>query len=586
MSRYLAVSRRGLRAAVLLGLFAVLLGLFAVLAGPAAPAGAHAARVRTAPAQNTVVDQAPSEIVVTFTEPVTPVRDKIQVIGPDGKRIDRDSPQVTGNDLRIPVRTNVPPGTYLVSYRAISADSHPVGGGFTYSFRERSTAVPQPTGTGADRTPMVVAVSVAAARYLGFLGLVLLAGPVLVLTALWPRRLARRDPTRLAYLGAGLVGLSALLELYLQIPYENGGGLFAVSAAETGAVLDSPYGRAHLVRLATLVLAALLLRPYLAGRVGKPVRTGLALVAVIGVATWPVSGHPATTTAPLLTIISDAAHLTSMAIWLGGLVMLFGFVLRRANAKELDVILPVWSNWAALAVTVLVLAGTAQALVNVATLDALLSTAYGRLLLAKIGMLAAVLAVAAVSRRIAQRKASGVPQLRRTVLLEIVGAVLILGLTSALVQTTPARTAVAAPAGGDTGGTSTGSGTGTGGSGIGGGSGGSGNSSDTFSTTLESKLYRLQVDIQPPTVGNSEVHLYAFSPTGPPYPPLTVREWRVSAALPAQGIQGVDVPTLAITPSHASGSVTLPAAGAWQFSFTLRTTDFDQATVSTVVIIK
>ena len=561
------MSRRGLLAAVLLG-------LFAVLAGPAAPAGAHAVQVRTSPAQNTVVDQAPPEIVVTFTEHVTLVRDKIQVIGPDGKRIDRGSPQATGNDLRIPVRTDVPPGTYLVSYRVISADSHPVGAGFTYSFRERSTTAPQPAETAAGRTPMTVAVSVAAARYLGFLGLILLAGPVLVLTALWPRRLARRDPTRLAYLGAGLIGGSALLELYLQIPYENGGGLFAVSGAEIGTVLGSPYGQAHLVRLAALALAALLLRPYLAGRAGKPVQTGLALVAVTGVATWPVSGHPATTTAPLLTIISDAAHLTSMAIWLGGLVMLFGFVLRRANTKELDVILPVWSNWAALAVTVLVLAGTAQALINVATLDALLSTAYGGLLLAKIGILAAVLAVAAVSRRIVQRKASGIPQLRRTVLLEIAGAVLILGLTSALVQTTPARTAVAAPAGGD-----------TGGSGDTGG-GNTGSSSDLVSTTLESKLYRLQIDIQPATVGNSEIHLYAFSPTGPPYTPLTVREWRVSAALPAQGIQGIDVPTLTITPSHASGSVTLPAAGAWQFSFTLRTTDFDQATVSTVVMIR
>src|SRR5262249_7230142 len=158
---------------------------------------------------------------------------------------------------------------------------------------------------------------------------------------------------------------------------------------EIGAVLGSPYGRAHLVRLAALALAAVLLRPYLAGRAGKPAQTGLALLAVVGVATWPFSGHPATTTAPLLTIVADSAHLTSMAIWLGGLVMLFGFVLRRANAKELNAILPVWSNWAALAVTVLVLAGTAQALINVATFAALLSTTYGRLLLVKIGMLAA-----------------------------------------------------------------------------------------------------------------------------------------------------------------------------------------------------
>jgi copper transport protein len=536
---------------------AVLLGLVVVLAGPATPASAHAALVRTSPVQNKIVDQAPAEIVVTFTEHVTLVRDKIQVVGPDGRRIDRGSPEVTGDDLRIPVRTDVLQGTYLVSYRVISADSHPVGAAFTYSFGVRSANAPRPAESGAGRTPWIVAISIAAARYLGFVGLILLAGPVLALTALWPRRLPRRGPTRLAFLGLGLIGLSTLLELYLQIPYSNGGGFFAVSGAAAGDLLASSYGRAHLVRLGVLALAALPLRAYLAGRAGKPVQAGLAILAVIGVATWPISGHPATTTAPLLTIVADAAHLTSMAIWLGGLVMLFGFVLRRARPKELDAILPVWSNWAALAVTVLVLAGTAQALINVATLTALLHTTYGGLLLFKIGILAAVLAVAAVSRRIVQGKALGVPQLRRTVFLEIVGAVLVLGLTSALVQTTPARTALTAAT--------------------------EAADPNTFDTTLRSKLYQLQIDISPLAVGNSDVHLFAFTPAGAP---LDVKEWKVSAALPSLGVQPIDVPMLDIPPGHASGTVTLPASGDWQFSFTLRTTDFDQATVTTTVTIR
>ena len=265
-------------------------------------------------------------------------------------------------------------------------------------------------------------------------------------------------------------------------------------------------------------------------------------------ATWPLSGHPATTTAPLLTIVADAAHLVSMAIWLGGLVMLVGFLLRRANAKELDAILPVWSNWATLAVTVLVLAGTSQALINVATVGALLHTTYGTLLLLKIGVLAVVLAGAAVARRLVRRQAADKPQ----------GVRRLLGLTSALVQTTPARTAAATPAGSDV-------------------------EQDIFSTTLDCKLYQLQLDIEPLTVGNSDVHLYAFTPDGKS---LTVKEWKVTAALPDKGVQGIDVPVLALTPSHATGTVSLPTAGRWQFSFTLRTTDFDEATVTTEVTIK
>ena len=323
-------------------------------------------------------------------------------------------------------------------------------------------------------------------------------------------------------------------------------------------MFDSTYGKAQLVRLAVVVVIALLLPAYLAGRGGRPLQAGLAVVAVIAVGTWPVAGHPATSNAPLLTIISDAAHLASMAVWLGGLVMLTLFLLRRANDKELDAILPVWSNWAALAVTVLVLAGTAQALIQVATLGALLHTTYGQLLLWKVGLLAAVLAVAAVSRQAVRRRAAGVPRLRRTVLLEVVGAVVVLAFSSALVQTTPARTAAAVPA----------------------------NPADQgiYSTTLTSKLYQLTTSgTTTANDGNNEVHLYAFTPQGAA---LTVKEWKASAALPAQGIEPIDVSLLALTESHATGTVTLPNPGGWQFSFTLRVSDFDEATVTTTVPVK
>ena len=87
---------------------------------------------------------------------------------------------------------------------------------------------------------------------------------------------------------------------------------------------------------------------------------------------------------PPLTIIADAAHLISVSIWLGGLVMLAAFLLRRANARELGAILPVWSNWATLAVTVLVLGGTAQALIEIGSISSLLHTTYGQLVIVKV----------------------------------------------------------------------------------------------------------------------------------------------------------------------------------------------------------
>jgi copper transport protein len=545
---------------LLAGLLLGFLGLFALPAGPAA---AHAALVRTQPVQGTVVADGPAEIVVTFSEPVQPVREKIKVIGPDGKRYETDTPTVTGSALHIPLHSGAPRGTYVVAYRVISADGHPIGAGFTYSVGAPSANKADPTGASSARTDGLVTWVLAIADFLGFAGLILVAGPALVLIALWPRRLDRRGPARLGYAGLGLVALATILELYLEAPYTAGVGLFGIAGGDLASVLDSRFGWAHLARLGIVAVSAVLLRPVLAGRGGPWHRYPLLLLAVAGLATWGIAGHPGTSTAPALTVIADAAHLGSVAVWIGGLVMLFGFLLRRANPKELGAILPVWSDWATAAVLTLILAGTAQALVEIGSVDALLHTRYGQLLLVKVGLLLAILAVAAVSRRLVRRtpaegaEPAAAGRLRRTVLVEVIGAVIVIGVAAALVQTTPARTQAAVDSGGGTNG--------------------------VFSTTLTSPLYQLQFDIEPAQTGPNDIHLFAYTPQGAP---LTVVEWKVTAALPAQGIEPIDAVLTTITDSHDTGQVTLPSAGQWQFSFTLRTTEIDEATVTTLVKVK
>jgi copper transport protein len=533
----------------------VLLGLVMVLLTPGSPAQAHAALVRTSPVQGTTVDTAPSEVVVTFSEHVTAVPSKIQVIAPNGKRVDKGNPTVNGDSLHIPVSTDVPRGTYLVTYRVISADSHPVGASFTYSYGAPSAAPPVPVNS-AGHTDAAVRTGVSIARGIGYAGLILVAGPALVLLALWPRRLERDGPIRLAFAGLGLIALSTVLEFVLEMPYSSGGGLFDYSGGALRDVFDSTFGHAHLVRFAVVVAAAFLIRPFLAGRSGRAEQVLLGALALIGVLTWPFSGHPGSTVAPALTIVADAAHLTGVAVWVGGLVMLAAFLLRRARQTELAAILPVWSTWATIAVSVIVLAGVAQALVEVGSLSALWSTRYGVIVMTKAGVLVLVLAVAAVSRRLAAAPTdAGITKLRRTVAIEAIGVVLLLGLASVLVQTTPARTA-AADAAAQSG------------------------ASGPFSVTLTSSLYQVQVDVDPAQTGDNTVHLYAYDPQGAP---LKVLTWDMKAQLPGAGIEPISVVLLPITDSHATGQVTFPLPGTWQLTVTLQVSKFDQATVTTEV---
>ncbi|HEY2672717.1 MAG TPA: copper resistance protein CopC [Rugosimonospora sp.] len=588
---------------LLVALAGVLLGVSGVFALPAGPASAHAALIRTSPTQGSVVQQAPRDIVITFSEVVTPVREKIKVIGPDGTRVDRGSPTISGDDMRIPLRTDTQRGTYVVGYRVISADGHPVGAAFTYSLGAPSQNNATADATSGGHTDSVVATGVSVSNFLGYAGLILVVGPALVLMLLWPRRLERRGPTRLAYGGLGLLALATVLQLYLEVPYSVGSGIFGISGSDLGTELVDRYGVAHLVRLGVIAVAAVLLRPALAGLGARWQRWTLAVLGVAAAATFGVAGHPGTSVAPTLTVVADAVHLGGVAIWVGGLIVLAAFLLRQADTDELSAILPVWSDWAAASVAALVLAGTAQALVQIGSVGALLHTTYGKLVLLKVGLLVIVLVVAAFSRRLVRRgvrdaggldatlldagevggdeveavevdaygagvdgmdgDGAGVDEapdrevgrrLRRTVLAEVAGAVVIIGVAAVLVQTTPARTQAAVDGG-------------TGQNGV-------------VSATMSSYLYQLQFDMEPAQTGPNDIHLYAYTPQGAP---LKVVEWKVSAGLPAQSIEPIAAVLTPITDFHEIGQITLPVAGQWTFSFTLRTTDIDEATVTTTV---
>ncbi|WP_167492952.1 copper resistance CopC/CopD family protein [Micromonospora ureilytica] len=539
----------------------LLVTVVALLIAPATSASAHAVLESSSPAASSIVPSGPSEVVLTFSESVRKVPDKIRVIAPDGSRADRGEPSFSGGVVTIPVDPAGARGTYLVSFRVISADSHPVSGAFTYSVGAPSTP-PVDSGTDSRANP-VVETAVKVARFLGYAGLVLLVGPALVLAALWPRRLSRRGPTRLAWIGLGLVAFATLADLWLQVPYTAGGGLFDVTGegfgSVFGSVFGSAFGAAHLVRLGLLAASVFLLRPLLARPAGRADAIILAVLGGAALLTWPLAGHPAASPAPAVSVVVDAVHLGSMAVWLGGLLMLAVFLLRQADERELGAILPIWSRWAALAVSALLLAGTVQALIEVATPQALFDTTYGRLLLAKIGLFALVIGVAAYSRQLVRSRvaAQRPAPVRRAVLVELAVTVVVLAVSATLVQTTPARTAAAGPS--------------------------AGAESGLFSTRLSSPLLSVEVEVSPAERGNNSVHLYAYDKDNKPQ---LVAEWKATAALPSAGIEPIEVPLLRLTDSHAYGDVSLPAAGDWEIKITARTTDIDQATVTATVPIR
>jgi copper transport protein len=538
-----------------------LAGLIIVMLVPA-PAQAHATLVGSTPGNGTIVNDPPTEVVLEFSEPVRLLTDRIAVVKPDGEPVEVGEPRVEGVNVTIPVAEEFDIGTYLVSFRVISQDSHPVAGAVTYSVGAPSD--PPAVPVDEDVVDPTVNAALSINKYLGYAGLVLLVGPAFMLALLWPRRLSRTGPARLVWIGAGLIAVSTLVGLWLQVPHSSGGALLEGSAADLREVFASPYGTAHIVRLGVLISAGLLLRPLLAGTASRSDLLLLVGLGIIGMGTWPVAGHPIASPAPIVSVVAGTAHVAAAAMWIGGLVVLVGLLLRRANERELGVILPEWSRWAANAVIVLLLAGLIQAAFETGVFDsadALFTTSYGQLLLVKLGLVAVVIAVAGYSRRLVRTRLgpSRPGAMRMAVGIEAAVLAGVLAMSAVLVQTTPGRTEVEATEL-------------------------AASASSDFVATLDSELFSLDVIVEPAERGSNGVHLTAYTPGD--RAPQPVEEWRATAALPAAGIEPIEIPLLELTDNHATGEVTLPTPGDWQLRFTLRTSEVDQATVEATVTVR
>jgi copper transport protein len=536
----------------------LLLGCGLALAAPATPAAAHANLLETDPPAGSVLSEIPTEVTLTFSEPVRLVPDRVLVVGPDGDRVDAADPVADGPVVTIPLGDGAGAlGTYLVSFRVISQDNHPVPGSVTFSVGAPSET-PVLVGGGETGDPLV-AVAVSANKYAGYAGLVLLIGPAVALARLWPSRLPRRGAARLLWTGLGLVTASTVAGIWLQAPYSLGEPLSGAGAGDVREVLSTTYGTALVVRLGVLVAVAILLRPLLAGRAERSDLVLLAGLGVVGLGTWSVAGHPVASPIPAVSIAAQTVHLAAAAFWVGGLVAVAGFLLRRADERELRAILPVWSQWAASAVVVLMAAGTVRAVVEVGVPGALVTTSYGRLLLVKLGLFAVVIAVAGYSRRLVRSRlgASRPRAMRTAVMAEAAVLAIVLVVSSILVQTTPGRTEVNSPE--------------------------RAAAATDFNQVVESDLFSLQVLVEPAELGTNRVHLYVSTLEGEP---ARVREWRATAALPAANLEPVDIPVLPLTDDHATGQVTMSAPGDWELKITLRMSAIDQASVDVTVPIE
>ncbi|MEU8780648.1 copper resistance protein CopC [Streptomyces sp. NPDC048637] len=251
------------RRSAVLRLLVVALALAGTLIGGlggAAPASAHAALTGSTPAQGSVEDRAPEQVTLTFSEGVAMGDDSIRVLDPQGKRVDDEKLRNLSSNRVVKYGAGLPPGlrdgTYTVAWQAVSADSHPVSGAFTFSVGapSKTTApVPQQEAGGG-----LVGTLYGIARYLAYAGFVLLAGGAAFVVACRPAAALVRSVQRLVVYGWALLAGTTVVMLLLRTPYTGSGELADVfDLGGLQQVLITKPGAALVSRLLLLAAAAL-----------------------------------------------------------------------------------------------------------------------------------------------------------------------------------------------------------------------------------------------------------------------------------------------------------------------------------------
>lgn len=408
-------------------LVALWLAIVGAVLLPAAAAHAHAGLVSARPEDGSVLQNAPERFELTFSEPVSPLR--LTLVEPDGTVLDITGAKSSGAVLTLPLPPSLTDGTHLLAWRVVSADGHPVSGSVRFSVKAPS-ADPPALPPDTDRVSLAL---LWASRLLLYLGLFFGIGGAAAAFLAGPPGEAGLRRTRLA-LGLGLIAIP--LSLGAQ-------GLDALGASWTAlanpavwrAALDTGYGPTALVAALSLLLAALSTR---LGQGAARAATATLALAGAGVA-LALTGHASHASPQLLTRPAVALHTVAVALWIGALAPL-ALALRGSEATA-HAALRRFSARIAPIVAVLVVTGACLAVIQVGTIPALWRTDYGRVLLAKLGLVALLFALAAhnrwrLTKPVLQGGRSASRAMTRQIGCEIALAALVLG-TVALWRFTP-----------------------------------------------------------------------------------------------------------------------------------------------------
>jgi copper transport protein len=381
----------------------------------AGAASAHAYIVKTVPQASVVLTAPPPEVALTFDEAVEPRFATISVTDAGGHQEATGPPRRSPSNpdtLVVPLKPNLPEGWYLVYWRAISVDGHPVQGAFTFAIGPNQGPAPQFVVPKITQTATTTRLLIA--RWAMFLTVMAAIG-LFVLRIMIARPVAKRvegsslRKVSLAFTIMSVLGLIAI-PVYLDVAtsVDSLRSAFAVGAL-VPLFRVTAFGRAYVdleicfgLFCVAAWIAIWLDRPRNQQRtiaeLGALIGAFLAAAAVLLIP--GAAGHAAQTAPRGLSLLLDWLHLVSGSVWMGGLIgllVLWWGLGKSTRVDGLRVAVPRFSNVAFVSVIVLLGSGIGATIIHMPTIASLWQTSYGKAILVKSGLLAVAMLGGAVN---------------------------------------------------------------------------------------------------------------------------------------------------------------------------------------------
>jgi len=419
----------------------VLLAALVLVAGllAAGEALAHASLIRASPVDGSVVATAPPAFSLTFSEPTSPL--SLKLVRPDGSTVALDRFTLRDAIVEIPAPAGLGNGTYVLSWRVVSEDGHPIGGSAVFS-------IGAPSAGGSKAAVEAIDVPVRGAIWLGklftYAGLFLGVGGAFFVSLAGGGARSRR-------FCAGWI-LAGFVAVPLSLGFQGLDALgLPIGSILQPVVWKTGFGTS-LGTLACLALAALIAAFAALSTGGASSKLlSFAALALTGVA-LASSGHASAAHPGWLTRPAVFLHGVGITFWAGAL---FPLALALASpAPEAATALRRFSKLAPWFVLPLIGAGLLLALVQVRVPEALWTTTYGLVLLTKLALLIPLFGLALFNRlRLTEPAGKGnaraIAHLRRSIAAELLLVVMIFAVAALWRFTPPPRAlaeAAAAPA--------------------------------------------------------------------------------------------------------------------------------------------